>query len=84
MITLKDVCKRLEQYFDFCVSKRMAAMVNDEIIYTFNSKCQKSSKSQASFFILKVSIMIWYFDFKRYKKQEGPRALGCSPENVCS
>ena len=45
-------------YFNFCVSKRMVAMVNDKIIYTFNSKCQKSSKSQANFFILKVSIMI--------------------------
>ena len=46
---LKDVCKRLEQYFNFCVSKRMVAMVNDEIIYTFNSKCQHFfSKSQAS------------------------------------
>ena len=36
----------------------MVAMVNDEIFYTFNSKCQKPSKSHASFFILKVSIMI--------------------------
>ena len=29
-------------------------MVNDEILYTFNSKCQKFSKHHASFFILKV------------------------------
>ena len=61
MMFLKDVCKRLEQYIIFCVSKRMAAMANDEIIYTFNRKCQESSKSQASFFILKVSIMILVF-----------------------
>ena len=60
---LNDVCKRLELYFNFCVSKRMVAMVNDEIIYTFNSKCQESSKSQASFFILKISIMILVFWF---------------------
>ena len=32
----------------------MVAVVNDEILYTFNSKCQKSSKSHASFFFLKV------------------------------
>ena len=31
------------------------------IIYTFNSKCQKSSKSHARFLILKVSIMILVF-----------------------
>ena len=52
-------------------------MVYDKIIYTFNSKCQKSSKSQASFFILKVSIMI-------LNVTKSKRALGCSPENVCS
>ena len=61
MMFLKDVCKRLGQYFISCASKRMAAMLNDEIIYTFNSKCQNSSKCQASFFILKVSIMILVF-----------------------
>ena len=61
MMFLKDVCKRLEQYFNFCVSKRMVAMVNDEIIYTFNSKCQKSSKSKTSFSIPKVFIMILIF-----------------------
>ena len=58
---LKDVCEKSGTVFYFFVSKRMVAMVNDEIIYTFNSKCQKSSKSQASFFILKVSIMILVF-----------------------
>ena len=41
---LKDVCKRLEQYFNFCVSKRMIAMVNDEIIYTFNSNAKNLQK----------------------------------------
>ena len=79
MMFLKDVCKRLEQYFNFCVSKTMVAIANDEMIYTFNSKCQKPSKSQASFFILKVSIMILAFYFICYKKQEGPRALGYLP-----
>ena len=53
--------RRLEQYFNFCVTQRMVAMVNVEISYTFNSKCKKSSKSHASFFILKVSIMILVF-----------------------
>ena len=57
----KDVCETTGKVFYFCVGKRMVAMVNDEIIYTFNSKCHKSSKSQASFFILKVSIMILVF-----------------------
>ena len=57
MMFLKDVCQRLEQYFNFCVSKRMAAMVNDEIIYTFNSKYQNSSQSHASVFILMVFIV---------------------------
>ena len=71
--------RRLEQYFNFGVTLRMVGMVKDEIIYTFNSK---SLKSHVCFFIHKVSIM--YFDFKCYKIQEGPRALGCSPENVCS
>ena len=61
MMVLKDVCGGLEKYFNFCVSKRMVAMVNDKIIYTFDSKCQKSSKTQASFFILKVSMMILVF-----------------------
>ena len=57
----KMFVRRPVQYFNFCVSKRMVAMVNDEILYTFNSKCQKSSKSHASFFILKISIMILVF-----------------------
>ena len=58
---LKDVCEKTGTVFYFLCQQRMVAMVNDEIINTFNSKCQKSSKSQASFFILKVSIMILVF-----------------------
>ena len=63
MMFLKDVCTKTGTFFFliFCGSKRMVAMVNDDIIYTFNSKCQKSSECQASFFILKVSIMILVF-----------------------
>ena len=76
MMFLKDVCKRLEQYFNFCVSKTMVAITNYEMIYTFNSKCQKSSKSQASFFILKVSIMILAFLFYMLQKTRGPKGLG--------
>ena len=59
----------------------MVAMVNDETLYTFNSKCQKSSKSHASFFILKVSIMILVFDFKCYKKQDVKGKASYSPPN---
>ena len=59
----------------------MVAMVNDEILYTFNSKCQKSSKSHASFFILKVSIMILVSCFHNISlcKTCDPRIGPCLP-----
>ena len=42
---LKYVRKKTGTVFNFCVSKRMVAMVIDEIIYTFDSKCQNIFKN---------------------------------------
>ena len=44
MMFLKDVCEKTGKVFKFLCQQKMVAMVNDKIIYTFNSKCQKSSK----------------------------------------
>ena len=52
--------RRLEQFLIFVSPKEWLLWLM-LIIYTFNNKCQKSSKSHASFFILKVSIMILLF-----------------------
>ena len=36
MMFLKGVCEKTGTVFYFCVTKRIVAMVNDEIIYSFN------------------------------------------------
>ena len=52
----------------------MVAMGNVEIIYTFYSKCQISSKSHASFFNLKVSniLNILILNVTKNKRAQGP------------